>query len=161
MSDIPARMLVLMQEQDSVRAFHESFGVGISPQPELPTDRVQLRMSLLDEELSEVRGAIESGDVVAVAKELADLLYVTFGAAVEFGIPLHEVFAAVHEQNMAKLWEPGAAAAAVAEPTHPAHSAVPARGGMVVRRADGKVLKPPGFGAPDIAAVLFPPDGSA
>jgi hypothetical protein len=50
----------------------------------------------------------------------------------EMGIPFDAVWRAVHESNMAKLGP----------------------NGEIIRREDGKVLKPPGWTAPDIAAVL-------
>ena len=143
-----------MREQDAVRHFHEVFGVGISEEPELPPGRLALRLALMDEELAEVREAIASGDVIKVAKELADLLYVTFGAGVEFGIPLHDVFTEVHRSNMSKLWSVSAATVAVADPDHEAASLEVITQSVVVRRADGKVLKPPTYQAPDIAALL-------
>ncbi len=143
-----------MREQDAVREFHETFGVGIRDTPGLPSDRVDLRLALLEEELAEVRAAVVGGDVSEVAKELADLLYVTYGAAVEFGIPLHEVFAEVHRSNMAKLWSESEAATAVVSPDHAAASAEVTEGGSIVRRGDGKVLKPPDYQAPDLSGLL-------
>src|SRR6476660_3944112 len=46
-------------------------------------------------------------DYSKLAKELADLLYVVYGTAEEFGIPLEAVFATVHESNMSKVWDDG------------------------------------------------------
>lgn len=48
----------------------------------------------------------EPNDLVQVAKELADVLYVTFGAARKFNIPIREVFEIVHDSNMSKLDNP-------------------------------------------------------
>jgi predicted HAD superfamily Cof-like phosphohydrolase len=87
---------------------------------------------LLQEELDEVIAAMAEGDVAHVAKELADLLYVTYGAALEWGIDLRSVMDAVHESNMAKIGPDG----------------------KVALRSDGKVIKPPDWEQPDIAAVL-------
>ena len=129
----------------------------MSDVPGLPSERLSLRLALLEEELGEVRHAMDSGDVAEVAKELADLLYVTFGAGVEFGIPLHEVFAGVHRSNMSKLWSAAAATAAIADPAHEASSLEAIADGIVVRRADGKVLKPPTYQPPDIASLLDRP----
>src|SRR4051812_4427776 len=63
----------------------------------------QLRCALIEEEAAEFRTAIEKNDIVAVADAIADLLYVTYGAALTFGIPVREVFAEVHRSNMTKL----------------------------------------------------------
>jgi HAD superfamily hydrolase (TIGR01509 family) len=62
----------------------------------------------------------------AVAKELADVLYVTYGAADALGIDLPAVFVEVHRSNMSKRDADG----------------------RVLRRADGKVLKGPGYQPP-------------
>lgn len=59
-----------------------------------------------------------------LAMELADLLYVTYGTADLFDIPLYEVFKLVHAKNMEK---------------------VDPETGKVTKREDGKILKPAGF----------------
>jgi predicted HAD superfamily Cof-like phosphohydrolase len=59
---------------------------------------------------------------------LCDLLYVTYGAAVDLGVDLQPFFAEVHRSNMAKV------------------------GGR--KREDGKWLKPAGWTPPDIAGLL-------
>jgi NTP pyrophosphatase (non-canonical NTP hydrolase) len=64
---------------------------------------VALRIKLIEEEYDELIEAINWGDPALVAKELADLLYVVHGTAVAFGIPLDEVFQAVHRSNMTKI----------------------------------------------------------
>lgn len=46
-------------------------------------------------------------DLAAVTKELADLRYVTEGAAVALGLPLDEAYEIVHASNMSKLGEDG------------------------------------------------------
>jgi predicted HAD superfamily Cof-like phosphohydrolase len=66
----------------------------------------------------------------AVADGLADLIYVAIGTAVNFGIDLRPVWDAVHAANLAKV------------------------AGGVIRRADGKTMKPPGWKHPDIAEIV-------
>lgn len=68
-----------------------------------PSDLLDLRLRLMDEELNEVFEAINHRDPVQTAHELADLLYVVFGTAVAFGIPIDEVFAAVARANLSKI----------------------------------------------------------
>jgi len=46
---------------------------------------------------------VGEGDTVAVAKELADLLYVVYGTAVSCGIDMEPVFREVHRSNMSKV----------------------------------------------------------
>lgn len=65
--------------------------------------RGEFRLDLLKEELSELEEGIHSGDQIKVADALGDLLYVLVGTAIEFDIPLEEVFNEVHRSNMTKL----------------------------------------------------------
>jgi predicted HAD superfamily Cof-like phosphohydrolase len=88
----------------------------------------ELRYELMREELRETFASMCGGDLPGVADGLADLIYVALGCAVSYGIDLRPVFEAVHAANMAK------------------------EGGS--RRADNKLLKPPGWKAPDIAGIL-------
>jgi predicted HAD superfamily Cof-like phosphohydrolase len=55
------------------------------------------------EEFFELHEALQEGDIEHIAKELADLLYVVYGTADEYGIPMDTVFAQVHVSNMSKL----------------------------------------------------------
>jgi predicted HAD superfamily Cof-like phosphohydrolase len=99
---------VIHQRYDPVSDLHEWFfrrGITPSRTPtlRLADDVKHLRVSLIADELSELRGALEEDDLVGVADALADLLYVVYGAAVLFGIPIEEVFAEVHRSNLSKL----------------------------------------------------------
>ncbi|GAA1615575.1 hypothetical protein GCM10009733_009850 [Nonomuraea maheshkhaliensis] len=111
-----------------VAEFREVFdGVADAARPEV----AEQRRTLLVEEareaaeaLTELAQALRAGGdplsaYQAVAKELADVLYVTYGAADALGIDLPAVFVEVHRSNMSKLDADG----------------------RVLRRADGKVLK--------------------
>jgi NTP pyrophosphatase (non-canonical NTP hydrolase) len=98
-----------------------------------PTPRAALR-----EEAKEAVEALEAlrhadtptrPDLVEhVAKELADVLCVTYGAAAALGIPMDAVYREVHASNMTKV------------------------GGSV--RADGKMLKGDSYRPPDLPRVL-------
>ncbi|KPL91688.1 pyrophosphohydrolase domain-containing protein [Herpetosiphon geysericola] len=113
----------------AVRAFHEAIGMELPDSPQLPPIAVQaLRQTLLQEEYSELQAALAAGDLVAIAQEAADLLYVTYGLCLAYGIELNPVFAEVHRANLAKTTGP--------------------------RRADGKQLKPADWQPPDVASVL-------
>lgn len=115
-----------------VREFHETYGLPVQEIPEIVDRRVGLRLSLIDEERSELQDALRDSDIVEVADALGDLVYVVYGMALEFGIPLDKVIDEIHRSNMSKLGEDG-------EPIY---------------RDDGKVLKGPHFTQPDIANVL-------
>jgi predicted HAD superfamily Cof-like phosphohydrolase len=67
----------------------------------------------------------------ALAKELADVLYVVYGTADLLEIPLEAVFTEVHRSNMSKV---------VA--------------GEVIRRGDGKILKPDTYREADVHGAL-------
>jgi predicted HAD superfamily Cof-like phosphohydrolase len=91
------------REQSMVREFHKRFDLKEQESPRQP-DRatVQLRIALIEEELKELRTALESSDLVKVADALADINCVFYGTAVSFGIDLEPVFAEVHRSNMSK-----------------------------------------------------------
>jgi len=119
------------QEQQMVRQFHERFGLVSNSRPGVPGGNVhRLRTLLIEEELAEFRNAGEAQDLVGVADALADLLYVVYGAAAEYGVDLEPVFAEIHRSNMTK--------------------------GQSVRgsRPDGKVRKGPGYRPPNVRQVL-------
>lgn len=124
-----------MSVQDMVAEFHEKFGHPVSETPGLiPDDRADLRWNLIYEELNELEYAQSEGDLVEIADALGDLLYVVYGAALEYGIDLDDVVEEIHRSNMKKL---GADGKPVPHPTVP-----------------GKIGKGPNYSPPDIARVL-------
>ena len=112
-----------MQEQ--VIEFCEKFNVQQAPHPELRD--CKLRRKLIAEEAIETIKAIDEGDFEGAIDGLCDLAYVVFQAAVVWGVDLQEFFDEVHRANMAK------------------------EGGG--NRDDGKILKPAGWKASDIAGI--------
>ena len=119
------------QEQQLVHRFHERFGLVQHTHPEVVERSVhRLRTLLIEEELAEFRNAAEAQDLVGVADALGDLLYVVYGAAVEYGIDIEPVFAELHRSNMTK--------------GHPSGEC----------RKDGKVRKGPGYEPPRVREVL-------
>lgn len=122
-----------MTPAEMVREFHEAFGVEIRDAPGIPDNATEcLRYDLIDEESAEALDALCGDDVAAIARELADLVYVTYGAALAYGIDLDRVIAEVHRANMSKLGADG----------------------KPVFRSDGKVLKSENFSPADVAGVL-------
>jgi predicted HAD superfamily Cof-like phosphohydrolase len=125
-----------------VAEFHKKFGVPIGT--EITEELSDLRTKLMYEELHEIeeelypveaiptdRGMMDVEipvNKVKLTKELADLMYVTIGTAVTFGLPLEQVFAEVHRSNMSKLGEDG----------------------KPIYREDGKVLKGPNYSEPNL-----------
>lgn len=102
--------------EQSVRTFMEACGQGSWEEGKHVFD---LRIRLLDEEYYELIEALNYGDRVQIAKELADLVYVVVGTAIAMGIPFNEVFTALQTSNMSKI----------------------GRDGKIHFREDGKVLK--------------------
>ncbi|UOF80031.1 ntP-ppase-like protein [Caudoviricetes sp.] len=60
------------------------------------------RLRLMVEELSEIAYALRRGHEVDLLDGLADLIYVTYGTAVAFDLPLDEAIGIVHRSNMSK-----------------------------------------------------------
>lgn len=124
----------MKQATVDVSEFHRSCDVPIAAAPIVASPRrAKLRLSLLREELKETEVAMRKGDLVQIADGLADLLYVTIGTALEYGIPIDRVFAEVHRSNMTK---------------------VDPKTGKVRKRRDGKILKPKTWRPPDIDAAF-------
>ena len=116
---------------EAVLEFHKTYNVPINVP--FTEELVDLRVSLCVEECKEVEEELwlnspEFIDKKRLTKELADLLYVTIGTAVTFGLPLEEVFNEVHKSNMSKLGEDG----------------------KPIMRSDGKVLKGKNYKEPDL-----------
>mgnify|MGYP000992702123 FL=1 len=137
-----------------VRRFHHVYGLPVQTDgASLERESLDMRMSLIAEEFSELVGAVygqdaraelESSyrravaaddgarDTVEAADALADLIYVIYGMALETGIDLASVLAEVQRSNMSKLGADG----------------------KPVYREDGKVLKGPDYFPPNVEAVL-------
>lgn len=123
-----------MTNFDMVREFMTAFGQEIKTSPKLPSkDVTKLRVRLIQEELTELIEAIQEKDIVEVADALTDILYVTYGAGLAFGIDLDKCFAEVQRSNMTKLGEDG----------------------KPIYREDGKIKKGPNYEEPDLKKVLF------
>lgn len=120
-----------------VAEFHRAYELPLRDSPSLEVDagQVRLRQALIEEEVRELQEAATAVDLVGVADALADIVYVAYGTAHVYGIDLDAVLDEVHASNMTKLGADG----------------------RPVRRADGKILKGPGYRPPDIAAVLQRP----
>ena len=63
---------------------------------------VDLRLKLIDEEVGELKDAVNKKDFTEVADALSDILYVVYGAAHAYGINLDKTFDLVHKSNMTK-----------------------------------------------------------
>ena len=121
-----------MSNFEKVAEFMNAFGQAVETQPGW-TSVSELRYDLIDEELKELRQALDERNLVEVADALTDLLYVVYGAGHSFGIPLDKCFEEVHNSNMSKLGADG----------------------KPIYREDGKVLKGPNYWNPDLKKVIY------
>lgn len=125
-----------------IKEFHDAVGSPVPEKPVLPSlATLALRHRLIQEEYEEVTEAWERltavlqtnnptqpADLTNWVHELADLLYVTYGAILACGVDADAVFAELHRANLSKAGGP--------------------------RRADGKLLKPPGWQPADVRGVI-------
>lgn len=97
-----------MEKIDSlnqVAEFHKTFNAPILSTPEIPSkERCNLRVSLLQEELDELKQAIADQNITEIADALCDLQYVLSGAVLEFGLgeKFVTLFNEVQRSNMSK-----------------------------------------------------------
>jgi predicted HAD superfamily Cof-like phosphohydrolase len=90
--------------QSMVEEFHRLFDIVARETPAVIDEQTRiLRERLIHEEFEELKEAMAKNDLSAVAKELADLLYVVYGTAVSYGIDMEPVFREVHRSNMSKV----------------------------------------------------------
>lgn len=88
--------------EDDVQEFHDKHEHPVNCDPDYDSVWVEARTGLLIEEAEELIEAIEIGDRVKIAREAIDLVYVTIGVLLAYGIPMLPVWRAVHRSNMQK-----------------------------------------------------------
>ena len=93
-----------MTNFEKVGIFMKTFGQEVKNKAELGDEKLnQLRISLINEELDELKTAIKDNNILEVADALTDILYVTYGAGHSFGVDLDKCFDEVQKSNMSKL----------------------------------------------------------
>ena len=122
-----------MTNFEKVGIFMKTFGQEVKTKAELSNNKInELRISLINEELEELKKAIEDNDILEVADALTDILYVAYGAGHAFGINLDKCFNEVQESNMSKLGP----------------------NGKPIYNESGKVMKGPNYFKPDLSKFL-------
>ena len=122
-----------MTNFEKVKVFMKTFGQDVKQQAALSTEKINsLRISLIEEELDELKQAIKEKNLKEVADALTDILYVTYGAGHAFGIDLDKCFDEVQNSNMSKLGEDG----------------------KPIYNESGKVMKGPNYFKPDLSKFL-------
>ncbi|MGA9212126.1 hypothetical protein [Kaistella sp.] len=146
---------------NQVAEFHKTFNAPILEQPTIPNaDRCNLRISLLQEELNELKDAIADNDLVEIADALCDLQYVLSGAVLEFGLgeKFVELFNEVQRSNMSKACatqkEADETIAFYKEKGEDAYSQKSGDKINVHRVSDQKVLKNKYYSPADLKTIL-------
>jgi|TARA_B100000700_G_scaffold208384_1_gene229000 predicted HAD superfamily Cof-like phosphohydrolase len=122
-----------MTNFQKVKLFMQTFGQEVKLKASFSTEKINgLRYSLIQEELDELKQAIDNKDLLEVADALTDILYVTYGAGHAFGIDLDKCFQEVQNSNMSKLGNDG----------------------KPIYNDAGKVMKGPNFYKPDLSKFL-------
>ena len=147
---------------NDVAKFHETFGMPIEQKPIIPSSkRCELRVSLLQEELNELKEAIEDNDLVEVADALCDIQYVLSGAILEFGLAndFKTLFDEVQRSNMSKTCKSMEEALATQKhylETKGTSSFIEEKDGefLVYREGDKKVLKSINYSPADLETLV-------
>ncbi len=150
------------QALNDVAKFHNLFGAPVLSEPQIPSpERCDLRVSLLQEELDELKQAIADQDLVEIADALADLQYVLAGAVHEFGLSdrFADIFAEVQRSNMSKACATMEEAEATVEhyKSYKGEEAyIVEKNGeyLVHRKGDDKVLKSVKYSPADLAQFI-------
>ena len=122
-----------MSNFEDVKTFMKTFGQTIRTKPQFPDEKtIQLRFDLIQEELNELKEAINNNDIIEVADALTDILYVTYGAGHSFGVDLDSCFNEVQNSNMSKLGD----------------------NGKPIYNESGKVMKGPNYFKPNIKKII-------
>ena len=122
-----------MTNFEKVGEFMKTFGQEVKSKSSLSSDKINiLRINLIEEELEELKQAINQKNLLEVADALTDILYVTYGAGHAFGINLDKCFEEVQNSNMSKLGD----------------------NGKPIYSEKGKVLKGPNYFKPNLSSLL-------
>ena len=122
-----------MTNFEKVGIFMKTFGQEIKNKASFSSEKVnKLRIDLIEEELNELKQAMETKNLVEVADALTDILYVTYGAGHAFGINLDKCFEEVQKSNMSKLGSDG----------------------KPIYNDKGKVMKGPNYFKPDLGKFV-------
>jgi predicted HAD superfamily Cof-like phosphohydrolase len=122
-----------MTNFEKVGLFMKTFGQEVKVKASFSSDKInKLRVDLIEEELEELKEAINKKDLQETIDALTDILYVTYGAGHAFGVNLDKCFQEVQNSNMSKLGDDG----------------------KPIFNEDGKVMKGPNYFKPDLNQFL-------
>ena len=122
-----------MTNFEKVGLFMKTFGQEVKVKSGFSSDKInKLRIDLIEEELEELKEAINKKDLKETIDALTDILYVTYGAGHAFGVNLDKCFEEVQNSNMSKLGIDG----------------------KPIFNEKGKVMKGPNYFKPDLNQFL-------
>tara|TARA_B100000886_G_scaffold197439_1_gene136117 strand:- start:2936 stop:3307 length:372 start_codon:yes stop_codon:yes gene_type:complete len=97
-----------MTNFEKVGLFMKTFGQEVKVKSGFSSEKInKLRIDLIEEELEELKEAINKKDLKETIDALTDILYVTYGAGHAFGVNLDKCFEEVQNSNMSKLGQDG------------------------------------------------------
>jgi predicted HAD superfamily Cof-like phosphohydrolase len=120
-----------MDTRDDVAKFMQAGQHTVHNELVTFNNQAAMYYDLVREEFYELSYALKRFDIVATADACADLIWVVEGLCHSLGIPLQKVWDEVARSNMSKFVD-----------------------GKIIKREDGKVLKPDTYSPPNIKAIL-------
>ena len=122
-----------MTNFEKVGFFMKTFGQEVKTKAGFSSDKInKLRIDLIEEELEELKDAVNKKDLKETVDALTDILYVAYGAGHAFGVNLDKCFEEVQNSNMSKLGVDG----------------------KPIYNENGKVMKGPNYFKPNLNQFL-------
>ena len=122
-----------MTNFEKVGLFMKTFGQEVKVKSGFSSEKInKLRIDLIEEELEELKEAVNKKDLKEAIDALTDILYVTYGAGHAFGVNLDNCFEEVQNSNMSKLGADG----------------------KPIYNENGKVMKGPNYFKPNLNQFL-------
>lgn len=120
---------------EMVREYHKTADLPLGI--DLSFFHIDFRLGLIEEEVNELNESFNNYlsdiDKENSLKELADVVYVVYGAAATFGWDLDEAVRRVHENNMGRMYQDD---------------------GTIKRREDGKIMKNKNYPKVDLSDLV-------
>ena len=95
----------MKEELELLKEFHKKYNVPILQVPTMiDKDRAKLRYNIIKEEVEEYIEGVNNNDLQNIARELADILYSTYGTVIEHGLQdkMPQIFREIHKANMTR-----------------------------------------------------------
>ena len=100
--EIGARLKQRREEVRVIAGVLQALADHLQRKCEADYDPQTVRAQLILGETAEVIEALGTGNELALLDGIADLLYVAFGAVIQYDLPIEEAFAEVQRSNMTK-----------------------------------------------------------